>query len=440
MRIRPGANAVRTLVALVLLSPITFVWPPMAFVLLAATAALVIAAIIDLRRVRPLLSHVAVRRTMPPLIGRAAPLEVQLAIHNGNVRSIHGEVRDQHPCSTTPRLVVFEIGVAPAGKATCTTVCRITERGLHQFGPVWVRLRGPWKLIDASRAFDCTGSVKVLPETFASREQLAKDAGAEQRLRDMIQRSRQQGAGTEFQSLDAYRAGDDPRRIDWRATARQQSFVVRRFQVERHRDVMIIVDAGRLMGSDAGRGSKLDCAVDAALNLARVALGSGDCCGAAAYDRAVRGFLPPLSGSTALKSIVECFYDLKVQWYESDFTPMLAELRARRAKRTFLIVISDVSDAETSGRLCAALRQLQHQHVVLFAALRTPLLSQVVAEPVETSADAARKVVALRLLRDRARALHALRRGGVHVLDVEPKELTLPLVNQFVELRQRNLL
>jgi uncharacterized protein (DUF58 family) len=67
-------------------------------------------------------------------------------------------------------------------------------------------------------------------------------------------------------------------------------------------------------------------------------------------------------------------------------------------------------------------------------------LGEVVEERVETSADAARKVVAMRLLRDRARALHALRHGGVHVLDVEPSELTAPLVNQFVELRQRNLL
>lgn len=440
MKFRPGGNAVRVLVGLAVASPLEFAWPLFAWALLAAAVVLGVAAIVDLRRVRPLLNGVTVRRVLPAIIGRAAPLEVQLIIRNGNAVPIRGEVRDQHPRSTTPRLLVFHIGAAAGGTTTCRTVCRIAERGLHEFGPVWLRLHGPWRLVDVSRSIEYTGKVKVLPEMFASREQLVKDAGAEQRLRDMIQRSRQQGAGTEFQSLDAYREGDDPRRIDWRATARQRAFVVRRFQVERHRDVMIIVDAGRLMGSDAGRGSKLDCAVDAGLNLARVALESGDCCGAAAYDREVRGFLPPITGATALKSIVECFYDLQVRWHESDFTPMLAELRARRAKRTFLIVISDVSDPETSGRLCAALRQLQQQHVVLFAALRTPLLGQVVEERVQTSADAARKVVALRLLRDRARALHALRHGGVHVLDVEPSELTAPLVNQFVELRQRNLL
>jgi hypothetical protein len=44
------------------------------------------------------------------------------------------------------------------------------------------------------------------------------------------------------------------------------------------------------------------------------------------------------------------------------------------------------------------------------------------------------------LNRDRDRALHELQHGGVHVLDVEPRQLTLPLVNRFIDLRQRNQL
>ena len=96
---------------------------------------------------------------------------------------------------------------------------------------------------------------------------MEKDIGAEVRLLEQMQRSRHQGVGTEFESLQPFRLGDDPRRIDWRATARQQSLVVRHFQIERHRDVMIIIDSGRLMGVKVGDGSKLDCAVDSALNL-----------------------------------------------------------------------------------------------------------------------------------------------------------------------------
>jgi uncharacterized protein (DUF58 family) len=423
-----------------LASPLTFFWSPFALALAAALAGLAIAAWRERGALNRAFLAIDVRRSCPTVVGRDRSFDVGLTMTNAGTSVVHGELRDEHPAATVPRLVRYAISVPAGGATGVTTTCRITERGRRAFGPVWVRLQGQLGLLEAQRAFDGPASVKVLPETFVSREELLKDLGAEVRLLDQQRRTRQYGAGTEFESLYPFRTGDDPRRIDWRATARHGTMVVRRFQVERHRDVMIIIDSGRLMGTDAGRGTKLDCAVDAALNLARVTLQSGDRCGVAAYDHRVRGFLPPIAGVSALRAIVESVYALDTQWHESDFTPMLAALRARQAKRTFLIVISDLSDPETSQRLSASLQQLQRHHLVLFAALKTPLLGRIVREPVESPRDGARKAVAFRLLRDRGRALHALRHHGVHVLDVEPQQLTLPLVNQFVELRQRNLL
>jgi uncharacterized protein (DUF58 family) len=440
VKLQPGRNFVWAVAVLALLTPLTFLWWPAALALFGILAVLAAAAERERRELARAFEAIDVRRTMPNVVGRDRTFDVGLTVTNANTSALLGEVRDQHPPTTVPRLVLYAITLPAGGAASVSTACRIRQRGRHTFGPAWVRLEGRHRLVEAQQMFDRTAAVRVLPETFVSREELLKDMGAEIRMLDQQRRTRQYGAGTEFESLYPFRSGDDPRRIDWRATARQRTLVVRRFQVERHRDVMIIIDSGRLMGTDAGRGTKLDCAVDAALNLARVTLQSGDRCGVAAYDHRVRGFLPPIAGVNALRAIVESVYDLETQWHESDFTPMLAALRSRQAKRTFLIVISDLSDAETSQRLCASLQQLQRQHLVLFAALKTPLLGQIVGEPIEMPRDAARKAVAFRLLRDRGRALHALRHGGVHVLDVEPQQLTLPLVNQFVELRQRNLL
>jgi uncharacterized protein (DUF58 family) len=440
VKFRPGVNLLRGATVLALATPLTFLWWPIIVPLVGALAVLAFAAARERRQLAEAFASIGVRRAMPTVVGRDRTFVIGLTVSSPSQSMLRGELRDEHPAAAVPRLVIYAITIPAGGETSVTTNCRIPQRGRHAFGPVWIRLQGDRRLLEGQRAFDCPATVKVLPETFVSREELMKDIGAEIRLLDKQRRARQHGAGTEFESLYPFRVGDDPRRIDWRASARQQALVVRRFQIERHRDVMIIVDSGRLMGTDAGRGTKLDCAVDAALNLARVALQSGDRCGVAAYDHQVRGFLPPVAGVSAMRAIVQCMYDLKTQWHESDFTPMLATLRARQAKRTFLIVLSDLSDAETSQRLCASLQQLQQQHLVLFAALKTPLLGQIVREPIETTRDGARKAVAFRLLRDRGRALHALRHYGVHVLDVEPQQLTLPLVNQFVELRQRNLL
>ncbi|MCA9069213.1 MAG: hypothetical protein KDA84_09835, partial [Planctomycetaceae bacterium] len=204
--------------------------------------------------------------------------------------------------------------------------------------------------------------------------------------------------------------------------------------------VLILIDSGRLMGALTDRGSKLDCAIDSALNLARVALQSGDRCGIGVFDSSLRGFLTPIAGTKSLGRLVDSVYDLQTEWRETDFTQLFAELKHRQAKRSLLVILSDLGDAETSRMHCAALARLSQQHLVLFAALQTPLLREVIREETTSIQQGAGQAVALGLLRDRSRAIHTLRHGGIHVIDTIPQRLTLPLINQFIELRQRNLL
>lgn len=440
MTLRPGSKSVVYAGLLALLSIGAFVWSPVASILGITTVVLVGLAEHDRRQAVARLNHLSVSRSLPVVIGRDRPFVSRVTVSNAGEVHATGEVRDVAPDDCEPPLTRSPIEIGAVSSQDVTQTCHIPRRGMHSFGPVWIRIAGPLGLIEVQQEFDCPGQIRVLPETFASREQLVKDVGAQLQLLDKITRTRQHGSGTEFESLHPFREGDDPRRIDWRATAKHGAPIVRRFQVERHRDVMILIDCGRLMGSLTDTGSKLDCAVDAALNLSHVALQSGDRCGVAAYDRAVRGFLPPQSGVKSLGNIVESVYDLQTKWFEADFTRMHAELQVRQSKRSLLVILSDLSDAETSRLQCTALRQLSRRHLVLFAALRTPLLDRIAHETPRSVIDGARQAVTYRLIRDRGQALHALERSGVHVIDVEPHQLTMPLINQFVELRQRNLL
>ena len=440
MTIRPGPQLLAYVGGLALLSVGAFFWPPIAALLAISLAILLAAAEYDRRRAHARLGPLSVSRSLPVVTGRDAPFDSVVTLSNAGKNAVAGEIRDVFPVDCEPPLSRPPVTVAPGSLQEVRQQCRIPRRGLHEFGPVWVRIAGPLRLVEVQKTFECKGQIRVLPETFASREQLIKDAGAQLQLLDMVTRTRQHGGGTEFESLHHFREGDDPRRIDWRATAKHGVLIVRRFQVERHRDVMILIDCGRLMGSLTDTGSKLDCAVDAALNLSRVALQSGDRCGVAAYDQAVRGFLPPQSGVRSLGNIVQSVYDLQTNWSESDFTRIHAELQARQSKRSLLVILSDLSDAETSRLQCTALRRLSRQHLVLFAALRTPLLNRLAHGQPRSVMEGARQAVTYRLISDRAQALHAMERSGIHVLDVEPHDLTLPLINQFVELRQRNLL
>lgn len=441
MRVRPGTNLILALAGVLVASLLVFVIPAIVFLAIPVLTILLVLSIRDLIEVRRLLSNLNVVRTMPGMAGRDLPFEVTWRIERSWSGLVSGELRDCLPREASPFIYRESFWFANhENSIELKTSIRIPVRGEFYFGPVWLRLHGRLGLVEIQKPFDSRDSIRIFPEIYHSPEQLQKDPGAEIVLLDKETKARQHGVGTEFESLNEFREGDDPRRIDWRTTARVRHLVVRRFQVERHRDVMILVDCGRLMGADTERGTKLDCAIDAALMLARTAFEGGDRCGVALFDDEVLGYLPPQSGLASMNAVSSCIYDARTRWHESDFSQMFSTLQRRQYRRSMIIVLSDIVDAETTQRFRGSLATLAKRHVMLFAALQTPVLEQVTVEPVSGSADTTRKAIAYQLLRERARALHSVERSGIQILDVTPDRLTVPLINQFVELRQRSLI
>jgi uncharacterized protein (DUF58 family) len=466
---------------------LAFAWAPAVWLVAVAVLAIPVPVFLDYLALRRTCNAISVRRELPVCAGRGSPFRVALHLACSVGRDVVGELRDCLPVSADPAYWHERFELSPGKEREFACQVRIPTRGLHAFGPVWVRVRGATGMLESQRSYDCPGEVKVLPDGAGSREAIRKDALAEQRILDEMTRARLRGEGLEFESISEYRAGDDPRRIDWRSSARQRRLMVRRYQLERHRDVVILLDCGRLMvasaasaspgtrplphgpGQEAGqpappprsvrgqvaapplRGggagarlkagepTKLDCAVDSALMLCRVALEKGDRCGLGIFDDQVLGFLPPLSGPGAYRVLLESVYDIRSRWRETDFSPMFATLQRRHPKRSLVVVLSDAVDADTSVRFRSALVALARKHVLVFAAIQTPLMRELVAEPIGSSLDVSRKAVTFRLLREREKALRSLELSGVHILDVEPGRLTVPLVNRYIELRERNL-
>ena len=103
-------------------------------------------------------------------------------------------------------------------------------------------------LIIRQRRVEAVAEVKVYPNLHAIRQyELLVRRGLLGQLG--LKNSRQFGEGTEFERLRDYAPDDDIRRVDWKATSRHQKPIVREFETERSQDVVIMLDAGRLMAS-----------------------------------------------------------------------------------------------------------------------------------------------------------------------------------------------
>ena len=179
-----------------------------------------------------------------------------------------------------------------------TTLCP-TRRGDRQADRVTLRSLGPLGLAGRQRSVEVPGAIRALPP-FTSRKHLPSRLAL---LRQLDGRSavRVRGQGTEFDSLRDYVVGDDVRSIDWRATARRETVVVRTWQPERDRRLVLVLDTSRTSAGRVGDMPRLDAAMDAALLLAALAARAGDRVDLLAGDRRVRARVAGASRTTAAR-------------------------------------------------------------------------------------------------------------------------------------------
>ncbi|GHS91492.1 hypothetical protein FACS1894139_13150 [Planctomycetales bacterium] len=387
-------------------------------------------ALVDFYRLRGGKNNLTVQRRAPAIAPRGVDFSVELLIKNHAPRAVSLRLRDVPPALAAPPLIIRDLTLAAHADARLTYTLKISRRGEYAFGATWWRERGFLFAAQWSTAAETT--VKIYPEVIAAHDELAAARGAAtaEKLR-----ARDRGAGMEFLHLAPFRRGDALRHIDWRASARRQKLMARRHQIEQHREVLILLDSGRLMGLEIGGGSKLDYAVNSALMLGVVAGRRGDQCGLGVFADKVVAYLPPQSrGQPAWLAGQLCA--LKAEFRETDFRPIFATLQERQKKRALIVVLSDLADDLASANFRAALTILARRHLVIFAALRSPQLRQRLDTPAADWRTAAEQAVIYRLERDRAATLQTLSRGGVEVIDVVPTELTAPLLNRYLQVRE----
>jgi uncharacterized protein (DUF58 family) len=119
------------------------------------------------------------------------------------------------------------------------------------------------------------------------------------------------GRGLEFEEVRLYAAGDDPRSIDWRVTARRGRVHTKLFREERERPVWLLVDLDNAMYFGSRSQLKSMVAVRAAALLAWVAASSGDRVGAVVIGAGgIRG-LPPRSREAGVLPLLNVLADLQ---------------------------------------------------------------------------------------------------------------------------------
>jgi uncharacterized protein (DUF58 family) len=377
------------------------------------------------------------RRDLPQSLPLGVYTRASFRVSNAGRRRLAVEACDHFPPAFEATGLPQSFTVQPGGWTEVRYRLRPEERGEHRFGRIQLQVRSPMGLWRRNQFADEPATVRVYPN-FAAVSKYALLATEERLSQIGVLKQRRRGQGSEFHQLREYRQGDALRQVDWRASARVHKLISREYQDERDQRVVFLLDCGRRMRARDAELSHFDQALNAVLLLAYVALRKGDSVGVATFGGEDR-WQAPAKGQITLNRILNLLYDLQPQTVVPDYRRAAVELVARQRKRALVIVVTNLRD-EDSEDLQAATNLLKRRHLVLVASLREAAVDEAIEGDVADFGDALRVAAAHDYLRHREKSLELLRAMGIASVDVQPKALSLELVNTYLAIKARGAL
>jgi uncharacterized protein (DUF58 family) len=314
------------------------------------------------------------------------------------------------------------------------------KRGSYKFGDIHCRYPSRFGLF--LRQFKISvenNDIRVYPNMLEIRKyQLLARQG--HLIEAGVKSSRVVGLGTDFESLRDYQIDDEYRRINWGATARRGRLTSNQYEVDKSQNILLVLDAGRLMSGEVNSLTKLDHAINASLLLGYVGVNRDDKVGLVTFADEVKLNIPPGKGQPQLQKILASLYNIQSEVVESDYRAVCQYIRLKNRKRSLICIFTELIDEDASNELITYVSALTKNHLVMCITLvDSSLMSQARKIP-GNSHEVYEKGVAQTVLRNREKAISILKNKGAVVVSVPPEELSIAIINKYLEMKSRGRL
>lgn len=396
-------------------------------------------AIVDARLSR-LPAGLAIKREFGGRFAVGAEQEVRIEIQNNTARLFSLIVKDEYP----PAMLLSGLRQASLlveAQRSMAVIYQLTppRRGRFEFGQIAVRHLSRLGLTWCTTRAATDEFVKVYPNMRRAREAELKALGA-RALVAQHRKSSWRGEGREFESMRDYVRGDELRHISWTATARRGKLTTRQYQIERDQNILIAIDAGRLMTARIENETKLDSAVHAALALMSAAARAGDNAGLVVFGRRIKVYVPPGRGREQLDSALEALYPIEPEMIEPSYARAFEFIAANSKRRSLVVLLTDLVDEEGSRELLTSLKLLRPRHLPLVVTIADRDLKAVVREAPTNVRDLFTQSVAEEIITYRETALRLVESQGGLALDVTAAALAPAILEKYLQVKERGLL
>jgi len=304
------------------------------------------------------------QRILPEKLSNGDENSVKIDIKNNYPFRVDLKIIDEIPFQFQKRDFLIKKTILPQGSSFFEYILIPKERGEYVFGGLNIFAKSPIGLVSRKFVFQKEASLPSYP-SFVHLRKYELMALQNEFLLGGIKKIRKLGHTMEFEQIRDYVQGDDIRSINWKATSKANKLMVNQYQDERSQRIYMLIDKGRTMQMPFKGLSLLDYSINAVMALSHIILKKSDRAGMMTFSQKTENKVQAEQKSGQLKKISEALYNIKTNFYESDFSRLYQDVKTTINQRSLVLLFTNFETLDAVNRQMKYLRGIARNHLLV---------------------------------------------------------------------------
>lgn len=382
---------------------------------------------------------ISAQRILPEKLSNGDENPVKIDIKNNYDFKISVKVIDEIPFQFQKRDFLIEKQIFPGRNTFFQYILEPKERGEYNFGSLNVYVSSPLGFVSKRFNFQKDANLPSYP-SFIHLRKYELMAIQSEFLLGGIKKIRKLGHTMEFEQIKEYVPGDDIRTINWKATSKTNRLMVNQFQDEKSQRIFMLIDTGRTMKMPFKGFSLLDYSINATMALSHIILKKGDRAGMMTFSKKTENKIAAENKSGQLRKISEALYNIKTDFFESDFNRLYQDVKYSLNQRSLILLFTNFETLDGLNRQLKYLRGIAKNHLLVVVFFKNSELQTLINKNPENMQEIYDEIIAEKFEFEKKLIIQELRKYGIYTVYTLPENLNIDVINKYLEIKARGIL
>ena len=379
------------------------------------------------------------QRILPEKLSNGDENPIKIDIKNKYSFKIKTKIIDEIPFQFQKRDFLIRKDIDSGKNTYFQYILEPKERGEYSFGSLNIYVASPIGFISKRFRFQKDATLAAYP-SFIHLRKYELMALQSEFLLGGIKKIRKLGHTMEFEQIKEYVPGDDIRTINWKATSKTNRLMVNQFQDEKSQRIFMLIDTGRTMKMPFKELSLLDYSINATMALSHIILKKGDRAGMMTFSKKTENKIAAENKSGQLKKISESLYNIKTNFFESDFNRLYQDVKYSINQRSLILLFTNFETLDGLNRQLKYLRGIAKNHLLVVVFFKNSELQTLIHKNPESMQEIYDEIIAEKFEFEKKLIIQELRKYGIYTVYTLPENLNIDVINKYLEIKARGIL